>query len=364
MPRRLRPRGRDFDDEAVAVQVQDVRVAGRGVHGGVNHARRFERVECAAAGRRRDAGGLRGSRHTRPNGRSCAARPCAGSCATNVTSSPRACAHAAELRRQQRVGRLIRRQVRRDVTDAHAGSQADARSAVRAPGRTAPGTPRTSPARRPGPSSRTSGRGSADRRTRRARPASGCTGCRRRWPRSSGRADSGSARRASTIWRASAIMSSAELYDGRSQRTWAMPEQAQHPLGRVRPRRASVPALDERRHAPVERRRNRQFEQLARARRRRVVVGQEIRRERRVDEVRPAPCAPRRTAARRSTRPGSPAARATTRARPRIRSARAIRHRPHADGLRDGASSATPAARRTAPAAATARRDAARRPPG
>ena len=78
----------------------------------------------------------------------------------------------AELGRQQRVGRLIGRQVRRDVADAHRSRQAVARTvaAVSVRPRSARGTRRTSSARRRDRASRTSGLGRAGRRTRRARP--------------------------------------------------------------------------------------------------------------------------------------------------------------------------------------------------
>ena len=53
-----------------------------------------------------------------------------------------------------------------------------------------------------------------------------------------------------------------------------------------------------------------------------AVVGEEVRLQRRLDELRARPCASRRTAARRSTRPGSRSARARRRDRPRTRTGR------------------------------------------
>ena len=129
----------------------------------------------SGAAARQAAGGL-ASRQPQATGPArqfrASARPCAGSCATNETSSPRARAQRAELGRQQRVGRLIGRQMRRDVTDAHGPARASGRRSAWRPvrRRTARGIPRTSRLGAQLAASRTSARVRADRRTRRSSP--------------------------------------------------------------------------------------------------------------------------------------------------------------------------------------------------
>ena len=121
MPRRARPGRGDFDDESVAVQVEEVGACAACVERGARSARACCSVSSRSSARRvrRLAACAAGARPGLPASGT-AARPCAGSCATNVTSIAARVRPGAELGRQQRIGRLIRRQVRRDVADAHA----------------------------------------------------------------------------------------------------------------------------------------------------------------------------------------------------------------------------------------------------
>ena len=112
----------------------------------------------------------------------------------------------------------------------------------------------------------------------RARPASGCTGCRRRWPRSSGTACSARARPGRpAVWRAAHISSSDE-YDGRSQFDPHHAQLPQHSLRHVRPWHTRVGTRDRRRHTPIKRGGTGHLEHAARSRPDRGVVGEEIRR--------------------------------------------------------------------------------------
>ena len=234
----------------------------------------------------------------------------------------------AELPRQQRVGRLIRRQVRRDVEDVHAVRL----SAVRAGG-----TPRTSTGvGAEVPAWRTRGTARADRRTRRAPPAVRLYGL--------------PPTMASLEWKSRFSTGSPAAREAARERHHvvqrrirrpqpAQPQQserAQHALGRVGPRRARVRVLQPLRQPPVQRRRDRHLQHAAacragsRCRRRGSTASAAPRR------TRGRPCAPRRRAARRSIRRGSPSRSSAGDVRGREpETARSVRHRPRADGVCD-----------------------------
>ena len=85
-----------------------------------------------------------------------------------------------------------------------------------------------------------------------------------------------------------AIMSSSEEYDGRSQRMRSSRSARSTRLVVYGLRRARVGVLQRLRQPPVQRRRHRDFEHVARAGPVGAVVGEEVGRQRRLDEFRPA----------------------------------------------------------------------------
>ena len=182
LPRRRASRTRELGKQAVAVDVHDV--GARRWRG--SSARRMRRPRAAHRAERARSRQLplrRGIQVTGPGERR-AAPPARGGCATYSTVVAGLARPHAELPRQQRVGRLVRRQVGRDVEDVHRLTLSlDRRLHV-----ASAGTRRTSPASHRAPAWRTRGTARADRRTRRAPPASGCTGSRRRSLRSNGTA--------------------------------------------------------------------------------------------------------------------------------------------------------------------------------
>ena len=244
------------------------------------------------------------------------------------------------------------------MADAHAAVRPDAVAAAATAPETRRGTRRTSSARRPGPSRQRSAPGRAVRRTRQARPACGCTGLpptmaslewNSRFRIGAPRSDDLARERDHVVRRAVRRPQPAHLRDAR---------QPQHALGRVGPRRARIQAL-----AQTPARGGSSAAEIGSSSTllepgsRRVVVGQKVRRERRAHEVRALLV---RFVEQRRDRRVHQVARAFERRDVRGRkseAARSIGHGPHADRRQRSPTSATPAAHRTARAAATARTD-------
>ena len=106
----------DFGEQPVAVDVHDIRARECGQRAPAGCARRPASDPSAARDRRIRRVSPRNPRHRPGEFGAPAAR---GGCATYATVSPASPAQFPELPRQQRVGRLIGRQVRRDVEDVH-----------------------------------------------------------------------------------------------------------------------------------------------------------------------------------------------------------------------------------------------------
>ena len=193
--RHATPRGPhrgDFDDQSVAVEVQEIGIARRLVERGGDDPR------LPAACRAEPSDGVRSPGGTPGNAPDSSAREVRGGATLRrgmgderdeVAAGVRP---GAELGRQQRVGGLIGRQDAarrgRRASIASSGGANGRRGEALRP-RSAGDTRRTSSARRRDRASRTSGIVRAGRRTHRARCSSGCTDCRRRSPRSSERGD-------------------------------------------------------------------------------------------------------------------------------------------------------------------------------